>query len=317
MSVATEMTLKDAWHFYTRLTFNDVSINEDYLEKVLSFFEKPKFFDPNPTNWHDHLIKLVKFERCLRNSKLFSLEKTITIFSKHIQGLKQCGFSVATGPLYSSSDPGHYYELNITPIGLAAECKAPALLLSLIKAEKHFYFSKFGQGSPLFLVSAPTDHYQFYPELTRECIEILIKYGCDPNEKVLSTNWDSKTEQITPLWNAARYGHEVAVNLLVEAKADINFETNEIGGFSTPLQIAVGYNNLSTVELIIKLGGDQFVRNKKAQSALDIAVQCYRPEIKDFLIKSKVILLNEISEALNNPFLSKDVIGIIFGYLTG
>lgn len=231
--------------------------------------------------WASHISKLKLCEGLFRNSSTFSMEKATIIFQQHFESLKKMGFDV------NAELTGE----GCTPLGWAVLSKSPALLAALINSGAPVCVAK---NSKVSVTTTPL-HWVCWghgkESLIVECVEILIKNGCDPNTRELEINSQDKLQKLIPLWYAAHLDKKAVVKTLVKAKADINFETNHVDGDSTALQTAAfSCRYLSTVQTLVELGADLFAVNSKKQTAAAIARDKKHIEIANFLDKAMAAL---------------------------
>ncbi|MBC2844736.1 alpha/beta fold hydrolase [Winogradskyella flava] len=97
-----------------------------------------------------------------------------------------------------------------------------------------------------------------------EAVMIAVKNGADIN----ALDQRGSKSGRRPLNWAAYYGHLDIINWLVLNEADINNQNNT--GF-TALHHAVETNNESAVKLLLELGADRNLKNKRSKTPLDIA----------------------------------------------
>lgn len=114
-----------------------------------------------------------------------------------------------------------------------------------------------------------------------ESIEILLKYGANPND-ILDKNGTSV------LHFAANSGNEQIVNLLLNASADINIQDRDM---QTPLMIAAGFKNKRVVQLLLLKGADINLSDKEGRT-----VVMRSPDIIPFINLSSV----ELNKTDNN-----------------
>lgn len=291
-------------------------ISEAYLAKILKLLETqgiplPRKPDLNIYKWFFHLSRLENLEKCVRKSEKFNIEVVEKIFTTHLEFIIKQGFDV-NKKLQSQDN---------TPLGSAARSKCPGLIGALINVGANVkYGSVYTDGrssSPLYeVVHNPIqDESVDRQKLIDQCIEILVKNGCDPN--TYKQNPQKPSERLTPLWYAAHFGEEVTVRSLVRAKADINFETNHLFGDSTPLQASVyekNFANLATTKALVELGADLFIKNSAGYTAADIAKEQGQTEIACYLDKSMNDYRRKTHNTLKKHFLPA-LISIIMDYL--
>lgn len=105
-------------------------------------------------------------------------------------------------------------------------------------------------------------------------MEVLIKRGAEVNQQ----GW-------TALHYAASRGNDDAVRVLIEHYAYIDAESP---GKMTPLMMAMRYNHVSTVKLLLDEGADGYVRNDEGKNAAEVARDA-----------GNTILANNLIERLN------------------
>ncbi|MBU1341834.1 MAG: ankyrin repeat domain-containing protein [Proteobacteria bacterium] len=119
----------------------------------------------------------------------------------------------------------------------------------------------------------------------RDVVAELLKSGADPNLE--------DAEGRTALGLAALKGHDIIVRLLVEKGAGINYrihsEKGEFEAGSTALCMAAKKNREKTVELLLALGADPLIEDKKGISALGYAVQSRWPEMVTLLLDKGIL----------------------------
>lgn len=200
--------------------------------------------------WCNHLIRLCKLETCHRNSKTFDIQRLVRIFYMHIEFLKRENFTVNENLNGQTLTVEGLSSVDFTPIALAVNKSAPALLTALIKSGADVNCAyKDGSRSPL----------HFIPEkgsdtINDEMITILTENGCDPNAR--------KSNYSSPLWCMALRGHTRNVRSLVRAKANVNLLGRDC--LTSPLQEAASMGFFPTVKAIVEFGGDLFYKKNNA-----------------------------------------------------
>jgi len=100
-----------------------------------------------------------------------------------------------------------------------------------------------------------------------EWIELALKYGGDPNVVITKNRYCPKR---TPIYSAINKEHTRAVELLIEAGADLNHRDKEN---ETPLEFAVWCGrSFDIVYLLLKAGSDY---RKKTHGGEDIATMIF------------------------------------------
>ena len=130
-----------------------------------------------------------------------------------------------------------------------------------------------------------------------------LQAGADPNDDALYTEPGWSMQQCSPLYRAAKhghtqvlgallrakadlayvdkqgltalhiagqYGHAAAMQMLIAAGADVNVES--YGFRTTPLHWAASYGTTACVDHLLRGSADPSLRNKKRQTALEVAV---------------------------------------------
>jgi len=113
--------------------------------------------------------------------------------------------------------------------------------------------------------------------------EFLVESGCTI---FLGTNQKErlKPKLLNRIHDAARDGHETALQLLLDMGADIN-ERNSVG--KTALLEAIYYNLISCVKILIQRGADATISSHN-RTALHCAVFACNEQIMKFLLDSAV-----------------------------
>lgn len=256
---------KIALAFSSKLRFNNPPIiSENNLILIIDSFEKIGIPEPRGLQykWVYHLSTLQMLEKCFRLSSDFSNENAVSIFSRHIEYAKTNGFNIDE-ELESQDE---------TPISKAVKQKCPSILEALL------------QNGAKVDNARTDDHQQAIhcldflrpitssdsPEMVKQCLQILIKYGANPNatERAVACLVDYK---LTPIWRAAHFGNVETIEALANFGADVNQETNHLFGDSTPLQAAAYEGHIQAVKKLIELGADPKLKNSKQESASDLA----------------------------------------------
>lgn len=123
--------------------------------------------------------------------------------------------------------------------------------------------------------------------------KMLIDEGIGADSYVTSTtNGHSSTSPLdaakteTPLRSAARMGHLQIVELLLQAGANVNFETP--GGKDTPLLLALQNGREDVAKALLEAGADAQKSNASVKTARDLAVE--------FTLSSVCTILDKKSE---------------------
>ena len=85
----------------------------------------------------------------------------------------------------------------------------------------------------------------------------------------------------SPLMNAAQHGHELALKLLLEKGADVNYRDGLTGW--TPLMLAALNGHVTAAQILVASGADTNVLNVIDHTALNIAAVRQKTEVQDFL----------------------------------
>lgn len=258
--------------FSSKLRYkNPPIISEKNLIHILDSFEKSGIPEEpkhgTRYKWVNHLSTLKMLEKCFRLSSDFSNEKAESIFSKHIEFMKINGFNLDE-ELVDQDD---------TPISSAVRQNCPILLEALLRSgAKVDNVREYSHEQAIHCLAgrSPMNDidpmYAYAPELTIQCLQILIKYGANPNatERAIACTVDYR---LTPMWRAAHFGSEEIIEALANVKADVNQETNHLFGDSTPIQAAAYSGHLQSVIKLIELGADPKLKNSEQESASDLA----------------------------------------------
>lgn len=111
----------------------------------------------------------------------------------------------------------------------------------------------------------------------------------------------------SPLMNAAQHGHELALKLLLEKGADVNYRDGLTGW--TPLMLAALNGHVTAAQILVASGADTNVLNVIDHTALNIAAVRQKTEVQDFLdertatrpqIKGQKCIRPSIIEAARN-----------------
>lgn len=107
--------------------------------------------------------------------------------------------------------------------------------------------------------------YNIHQSSTRghiKCIDTFVKNGIDSNEE--------GRFKYTPLYCAIQYKHVDAVKFLIDNRADVNKQCNNIKFY--PLHIAVEVRNYDIIMILVEAGADPSIRDfrgKKASECTD------------------------------------------------
>lgn len=113
-----------------------------------------------------------------------------------------------------------------------------------------------------------------------ETVALLIEKGADIETKNRRNGW-------TPLMNAARWGHNAIIKLLLKRGAPIDGEGCSV------MVCAVLSGKLETVKLVLKSGANPDRKDSSTRSPLMLAKQLQRVEIAKFLEMKDAWLLSE------------------------
>lgn len=136
-----------------------------------------------------------------------------------------------------------------------------------------------------------------------EIVKLLHKYGADLNAYVTVRDTTAKrkaleegVEPATALRLAIELNDTTLVRQLITSDVvDINATTE---GHVTPLMVAVSQNNLSIVKMLIDVGADLFVQDKKQRTAL-----AYTVKIRDR--QKREMMQRYLHQVINNHFIQK------------
>jgi ankyrin repeat protein len=107
----------------------------------------------------------------------------------------------------------------------------------------------------------------------KEITELLIKNGANPNV------WDDMGT--APLHGAARQNRSEIIQMLIDAKADVNIKHKS--NDETPLHYAAEYNSLEAAQVLLKNGADKAAVTQSGKTAYDIAKDKKSDKVIDLL----------------------------------
>jgi len=142
------------------------------------------------------------------------------------------------------------------------------------------------------------------------CIELLLKYGADPNVK--------NKEGLTPLCCACMYRNIHVVHLLLTYGAQVNC----IDGYSSSiLHYSIQKGNYQITEMLINCGADVNVQNKFGETSLLQAIKAGRIDLAKLLLDAganpRIPMTNgklPIHCAIMNHTLKCDTIHLLLSY---
>jgi ankyrin repeat protein len=92
-----------------------------------------------------------------------------------------------------------------------------------------------------------------------EPLALLLRYGAEPDGRVVRSLLDETPADLGPLYLAAQAGHADAVRVLLDAGARVNPDNS---GMPTPLHLAAGSGHLDTVRILLDRGADTTARER-------------------------------------------------------
>lgn len=331
-----------AFQFLTELPKQIQTISEKYLTEILKQVEtngipyprelghrrwKWNREETDKYKWGAYFWILTHVEAGFTKSADYSFEKATKVFKKHIREIQKQGFDINEMSQVRKENVETY-----SPIGIAVMNQCPALLATLIEAGARMSIYIASTASPLNCVkmnNAMDSVIKFSEEQTVKCIDILATSGCDLNVPLTIKMFYFYIVNETLLWRATRYNHKNVITALVNAKADINLPLNN-DCRPTVLHRSIDKDiNMSTTELLVRLGADLFALNKD-ETAIDLidgnqlknySLQWKRRflqyEIEKFIDEAYVTLdkvlikplINIVIEYLNKPVRRHDLSG--------
>ncbi|TDG48585.1 hypothetical protein AWZ03_004914 [Drosophila navojoa] len=150
------------------------------------------------------------------------------------------------------ADPNRWEDKKeVTPLHCAASSKSVECLLLLLRRKANINIG-INRRSAL--------HYAIDGDAV-DCVEILLKYGADPNTPQVYTE--------TPLHTACASGFTKCVQLLLNHNADVRSQFGE--GKVTALHLAAENDYAECVRLLLEHGADVNCRNASQQTPLHLA----------------------------------------------
>ena len=107
----------------------------------------------------------------------------------------------------------------------------------------------------------------------KEIVEILLKNGANPNV------WDDMGT--APLHGAARQNRAEIIEMLINAKADVNIKHKS--SEETPLHYAASYNSLEAANVLLKNGADKTAKTGSGQTPYDVAKEKKSDKVIDLM----------------------------------
>lgn len=278
--------------YFVRYDSYKTIISEELFIHLLSLLT-PEKSDLKRGNYSIEVTKhfdwyLPTLEKNFLKTEKNTFEKAVLIFQKHIESLQKNGLKLNTFG-------DHSRELKTA---LGKSC--PALLTALIETRAADVNSVTKQS----LLARCHDN---------SCIDILIKYGCNPN----AVNPQGES----PLTNAIKYNRNIVlIKSLVSGKADVNLAAKDScmnDEILTPLHIAAIRGKSIMITTLLELGADFFAVNSKNQTVADFAREIgdqYKVDanIIDDCIEKRI---KEASEELQSIFPNPIISNLICDYL--
>lgn len=272
------------------------NVSYEYLTSVLEMLSSNY---PNSSNFESfyasrkHFNYLLLLEKCIRNHKEYSLERTSEIFEKHIISLKPKKF---LKNLYNS-------------IENALDDRSPALLKALIKVgikfEEHFNF--WYMSCPTLNEHPDLSHEDRLQKLTDQCVDILLQNGWQIDGMKKDTGWCvvgkdlCRSKEYTPLLKAISNENSVVVRSLLTAKADVNISPTTNEGEPTLLHhyASYPYCKQAMLELVLDFGNPNLlVTDFLNRTSADIAKIKGNISVANYLDKARVKYNLEITNSL-------------------
>ncbi|XP_013379306.1 ankyrin repeat and SAM domain-containing protein 6 [Lingula anatina] len=107
-----------------------------------------------------------------------------------------------------------------------------------------------------------------------QTVRLLVESGIDLNSCGTSC-------EFTPLMAAAQYGHDVVVRYLLDRGSDVNYRMPSTG--LNALMLAAVNGHMTTAQILIERGCDPNLTNANNHTALEIASQRRKREVKGYL----------------------------------
>lgn len=267
---------------------NPPTISNETLIEILDVLSSTFKIKDN-SDLYISLINHEVLERCIRNSKEYTLEKTIQIFEKHFISL---------------NPPRSWYTKLIE---FAIYERDPALLNAALNAIfKKGYQSNISDITGETLARRWKHNHEDRPDLlgklttlTDQCINILVQNKWNIN---LKGQLGDITRKL-PIVYAVQYGDPTTFISLLQAKADVNIPPTineyEVTFLHHYTSYQGGNCNNEMVKYVVKFGcPDLFVMNSKNQTAADVARENYHTSIANYLDQTKNTYINDLLQHL-------------------
>jgi cytohesin len=161
---------------------------------------------------------------------------------------------IAAGASINAFDASHN-----TPLMYAIEGRRTDTVLALLDAGANPELKNLGQVTALDQAAIYLDD----PEIVHRLIAHGLPVGA------------GDTISVTPLMNAASFGHIKTVKILLDAHVPVNLQSRE--GL-TALTHAAMAGNAAIVSLLLEAGADPTIRDNKGRDALDYAIELHADE---------------------------------------
>jgi ankyrin repeat protein len=160
-----------------------------------------------------------------------------------------------------------YDETHDTPLMYAIKSRHSSTVLALLDGGANPKLDNVAQVTTLHQSAIYMDD----PEI----VHCLIAHGVSP------AGGDSIS--VTPLMNAAEFGHYETVKILLDAHVPVNVQSQE---GRTALIDAATSGRADIVTLLLRAGADPFIRDKQNRTALDNARQMHEEKVIAILGKN-------------------------------
>lgn len=308
--------------FFTNI--KTMTISESQFLYVLKLFEKDFLnIDKNDPSkkekvifyLHKQFVNYTALNICFERSKEYSFDKATSLFQGHFEALQKNGYEINS----------KYTRAAHTPLGLATQTSMPAICQALINIKADVYDSwKSERGVHSNLAIGIGYSYCLKKEDRLKCLQILLSHGCDPNSDRAANGIIGKTP---PMILVAHRLENDIIQMLADAAVDINIfdafrVSTEKTVKTTPLLAAIVSNvtsstfgsQVSTINLLVNLKADLFVRNEEGEFADEVARKSKKPELAQYLLTLQISQIRKILEELNK-YLASVLSNIVIDYV--